>query len=159
MIEFIVAIVCVVVIFVGILQIGLLGMARTEVMVEARHEAGAMAMLDIVASPLPDYIKDWDEGPDTRPYSADDRSNPGDVYAVATRIAAYADPSQINAVLPDNIITRVESNPEFEIGVGLLKGDARETVPLFPAITHLVYDEDEIRVEGEVWIPWTRGIY
>jgi len=159
MIEFIVAIVCVVVIFVGILQIGLLGMARTEVMVEARHQAGAMAMLDIIESSLPDYIKDWDEGPDTRPYSADDRSTPGDANAVATRIAAYADPSQVNAVLPDNIITRLERNPEFEIGLGLLKGDARETVPLFPAITHLVYDADEIRVEGDVWIPWTRGIY
>ena len=159
MIEFVVALVAIVVIFVSILQIGLLGLARTEVMGEARREAGSMAMLDVISSPLPDYIEDWQAGPDTRTYSADDTIDHADGYELATRIVAYADPDELNNTLPNNVISRMESSPEFEIGVGLLKGDDIETVPLFPAITHLVYDADEIRVEGEVWIPWTRGIY
>lgn len=159
MIEFIVALVAIVVIFVSILQIGLLGIARTEVMEEARREAGAQAVLPIVSSPLPEYIRDWDAGPDTRTYSADDEIDYGNIFDIPARIVVHARPNDLAALLPDNDVSRMNADPEFEIGVGLLKGDDREDVPLFPAITHLVYDEDEIRVEGEVWIPWLTGIY
>ena len=92
-------------------------------------------------------------------YSADDVGIPGEPFYLSERIIAHGHPVDLNAQIVDNPISRMADTPDPQVEFGLLRGYDTRVVPLFPAITHLVYNHDEITLRNEVWIPWTRGIY
>lgn len=159
MIEFVIALVCIVVVFAGLLQIGILGVTRTEVLIEARRKAGAAVMQDIILAPLPEFIEDWAPGGDLRTYSADDLVIPGNPSDFSVRVVSRAYPVELNTLLPNNPASTMANTPAPQIGFGFTSGDATETVPLIPAVRNLLYRSDEILLHEEVWLPWTKGIY
>ncbi len=163
MIEVMVGLVALIVLIAGLLQVASLTRARTDAMVAARDEAGGLAMLDAPISELPDYIYQIDAGPDGRTYSYDDETstaNPAAFDAVIVdQAVSEADEWEVLEALPTSPFADLHGSLAPAGAFGLLKGDASETVTLLPAVRSLLYRADEIDVECDVWMTWTRGIY
>ncbi|MBN1669997.1 MAG: hypothetical protein JXR37_03125 [Kiritimatiellae bacterium] len=162
MIEFVVAIVAIVVLFAGLLQICRLCALHTETMTESRAEAGAYAMSDtyVLEGRGPDYIQDWKRGADRKRYSRDDRSSPADPSRVAKEIVAHAHPGDLAARLGMNEISALRASKYPVNEYMLVRGyGSRSAIDLVPVIRRLVYADDSVDVECETWLAWTRGIY
>lgn len=159
LIEFVVALVCILALFAGLLQMGLLGIAQTQTMKEARRGAGQQAMRDTPLAPLPDYIQDWEPGPDGKTYSADDEIIDGDTGSFNARVLAHAHPLELDTVRPGNVISTMSGSASPHGSFGLVQGNDQRTVDLLPAVQHLIYGHETITIRSEVWLGWTQGIY
>jgi len=163
LIEVIVGLVVVLVLTAGLLQLASLTKIHTDVFVNARGQAGDAAMQDAPISPIPSYILDVSEGPDEKTYSRDDTFSSANPEAfrqtiVNTSVSDPAEWSVLNS-LPYSPISELHDTQYPQSEFGLLQGSASETVPLLPAVRHLLYRADEIEVECNVWMTWTKGIY
>lgn len=167
LVEFLVGIIAVLVLFAGLLQLSSLNKTHTDTMVAARREAGERAMLnlgnqmDILTNP--DYILDWEEGPDTSRHSHDDVSTSADPSLFQNEIMdnAVADPAHWNILdqLPGNDLSALRNSLTPSAEFGLVRGHDEETIALLPAVQHLLYSASSINVETEVWMTWTQGMY
>ena len=163
MVEFIVALISVITIFAVMVQLAAFGRAQTDTMVNARRTAGLRSLLEPPAQTSADYIQDWDPGDDESRHTADDfyrRANPAAFQSdiLDRTVASPADWAVLDAV-PDNPISglRGASNPSARFG--LVNGTDSETIPLLPAVRHLIYRSDRITIESDVWMASTTGIY
>jgi len=167
-VEFLVGLVAVLVLFAALLQMASLNKAHTDTMVEARRQAGELAMLqlgpglEIMSDP--DYILNWQEGPDGKRHTRDDRfssASPAAFNAVIVDLAApNAEGWTIIDSVPDNRLTGLHNDPDPVAGFGLVRGHhSVSDVPLLPAVQSLLYRAESIDVESEVWLTWTKGIY
>lgn len=159
MVEFVVALVAIIVLVAGLLQFGRLSAAHTATMSEARREAGAYAIIPAQIFSSPDYILDRTVGPDGYAYSKDDSHTdalPGNLY---NQLIGYADPDMLSARLPGNAVSSLYGQPFPQLEFGLTYGSDTEDVPLLPVIRNLVYNATSIEVKSEVWMVWTHGIY
>lgn len=163
MIELTVALVVILAITAGMLQIASLGRARTETMVRARREAGAAALAHLVPLSAPRYILDWSPGPDGKRLTADDRPIADTSERFDRRIMDFAADDDdawgvldraSRASLPD-----LRGHPNPVAAFGLVRGYDRQTVPLRSAVQHLLYRATDIEIESEVWLTHTRNIY
>jgi len=159
LVEFVVALVAILVLFAGVLQIGLLTSTRTQTMIDAREEAGQNAIAPLSVSPVPDYIENWQAGSDTRRYSADDVFTTANAADFSGQLVTYGHPEDLQSWVPANLVSPLYQNPNPVSMFGLVSGDASETVPLLPAVTHLLYAADSIKIYSEVWLGWSQGIY
>lgn len=163
MIEFVVGLIAVMVLFAGLIQIASLTKVDTDVMVSARREAAERAMSDPTMLSTADFIDDVLEGDDDARYSADDdhtTTSPDDflAYIVDPSASSEAEWDIIDDV-PDNNFTLIRSSAAPAYELGMVHGDASDTVPLISAVQKLIYDDDAIDIESTVWMPWLRGIY
>ncbi len=151
-VELVVALVAVMVLFAGLLQIGLLANAHTKVMTEARRLAGRNAIEGGVGGMAPQYIVNWDDGADGVSYSMDDRRLGGSaaLFALMAGERAARGFSLANAVGP-NALSDLAPYPDTVLS-GFQGGRSRATVPLLPVIRHLVYSADSIELCSEVWM-------
>lgn len=163
MVEIVVGLLAMVVLIAGLLQISSLTRAQTDAMAAARQEVGTLLFGEHPVSALPDYIAAIGPGPDNRSYSYDDTSTSADPAAFQHVIMDQAvhDPADWDVLdtVPDNAFSALHDAAAPVNEFGLLKGDASETVSLIPAVRGLLYRADEIEVECDVWMTWTRGIY
>jgi hypothetical protein len=158
-VEFIVALVVVLVLFAGVLQIGQLGLAHTRTLTEARRKAAVEAMGAMPTLAGPDYIRDVTVGPDGRAYSRDDEHTGGDVGAFQDRIVRYGHPDELDLRVAGNRVTALSRSAMPRQGFGLVRGEGEEVVPLLPAVQNLIYRQKEIELKGEAWLTWLGGIY
>lgn len=163
LIEVIVGLVVVLVLVAGLLQLASLTKTHTDVFVSAREEAGDAAMQEAPFSQFPSYIRDVTTGPDEKTYSSDDEftianSEIFNQSVVEMSASNSADWALLDSV-SDNPVSGLHDTQFPQNEFGLLYGEASETVPLIPAVRHLIYGADEIEVKSEVWMTWTRGIY
>lgn len=163
MLEFIVGLVAVLALFAGLLQIASLTKAQTDTMVTARRNAAALAMMDPSLLTAPDYIETITVGDDGSSYSVDDEREIADPSAftavtVVPSAASAADWALIDAV-PGNQFSALKSSAVPMVELQMVDGSDRRTIPVLPAVQHLLYDADTITVESRVWMPWLRGIY
>ncbi|MDP6525870.1 MAG: pilus assembly protein [Kiritimatiellia bacterium] len=163
MIEFVIGLVAVMVLLAGLLQIASLTKAETDTMIDARREAAEKAMSDPSLLGTADFVGDVLVGGDESKYSADDihttvSSDEFVAYIVEPSGSSAAEWAIIDSV-PSNSFSAIRSSsvPTYELG--MVKGDANDSVPLISAVQKLIYDDDSIEVESEVWMPWLRGIY
>lgn len=159
MAELVIALVVLMVLVAGILQVGTLGIRHTRVVNESRREAARLAMGDAAPLASPRFMADRTEGDDATRYSRDDEYTPGDVNAFLAGIAAYADPDDLGRHRPDNPVSAMAGSPYPHLMFGLVEGRQEDSVPLWPIVRHLLYGADEVEVRGETWLIWTRGIY
>lgn len=159
LVEFVVALVCILALFAGLVQIGLLTAARTRTMIDARQEAGQNALMSQLIGSAPAYIEDWQPGPDTRTYSADDSHSTANATDFSSHLVIYGHPDDLQAWVPANSISPLYQDPSPVSMFGLVSGSASEIVELLPAVTHLLYAADEIKIHSEVWLGWSQGIY
>ena len=167
MVEFIVGLVAVMALLAGLLQVASLGKAHTDSMVEARREAADLAMMDLgdgtVVLSDPDYIQEWNVGPDGRHHSRDDtwtEANAGEFNErIVDRAAADPEGWSILGDVPNNPIGQLHGNWDAVAALGLVHGHDERPVPLLPAVRSLLYRADSVDVECDVWLTWTKGIY
>mgnify|MGYP001587526695 CR=1 FL=1 len=159
MVEFVVAIVAIIVLAAGLLQFAHLSAAHTVTAYEARREAGAYALMATAPFSSPDYILDRTVGADGAAYSRDD----GHIGALpgifSAQVVDFADPAALGSRLPGNAISGLYGDPFPHLEFGMTHGSATKHVPLLPVIRSLVYKAPEIELESEVWMIWTHGIY
>ena len=160
--EFAVTIVAMLVVVAGLLQIGLLSRAHTQVMQDARTEAGLQAFTAAYTLPLPGprYILDWTPGPDGRTYSRDDEPNTTAPDAISAGVVQYAHPADLARQVPDNQLSPMQASLNVLPAFALVHGHKEsDSIPLYPVVRRLLYNRDSITVEGDAWLVWTGGIY
>ena len=162
LIEMTVALVALMVVVAGLIQIARLGRVKIDTLNEARAGAAGMMMGDNYVSvpPHSHYLADWTRGDDNSAYSADDEMVGAGTEEVRQIILAKARPSFLATQVPGNpLSTAMFSDPmadEFRIVHGNAKS---EPVVLLPIVRHLLYGRDQIRLESDVYMVWTKGIY
>ncbi len=158
LVEFAVALIAVMVLLAGLIQIGQLSRARTATLIAARRNAAVLA-LGASAPPagaVP-VISSWMPGPDGRRYTHDDFAvGASNAMALPRLLAGMARLGSVPQA-PPNAISRMAASGAAEFG--LVRGDAADTVPTLPVIRNLVYPRPEIELESEVWLTWTEGLY
>jgi len=151
-VELVVALVAVLVLFAGLLQIGLLADAHTAVMTEARRKAGMNAIAGGIGGVAPEYISRWDNGPDRVSYSMDDRCVRGSPALFALLAGEHvAHGMQLQRTVGANAVSSLAPYPETVLS-GFQSGRSSTVVPLLPVIRHLVYAQDSIGLQSEVWM-------
>jgi hypothetical protein len=163
MVEVIVGLVALIVLAAGIIQVASLTRAQTDAMVQAREAAGASAFSDVPISVYPEYIHEIEEGADERTYSNDDTFTDADASAfnstIVNELVTGQNEWDVMDELPNSHFSSLRDALTPSTEFGLLRGDASVTVQLLPAVRSLLYRADEIEVECDVWMTWTRGIY
>lgn len=159
MAELIIALVVVMVLAAGIIQLGTLGIRHTQVMGEARRIAAVQAMSDLSPFAGPNYIADRTPGADVTRYSRDDGYTAGDINAFQSKILAYAHPADLNGRVGNNVVSVTANSPFPHFMFGMAEGQATETVPLWPVVRRLLYNAASVDVAGDAWLIWTKGIY
>ncbi|MDE0840320.1 MAG: hypothetical protein OSB41_14880 [Kiritimatiellae bacterium] len=163
MVEFLIALVAIVALFAGLLQVMTLSTTQTEVMNTARQEAGRRAISSAIVLDTPDYIQEWSAGNDDSSYSVDDEFTHANESAfLMTIVDSAAERSSDWNVLGQasgNEISILRFSPSTATRLGLVQGTDSQTVPLLPAVKHLIYDANDIDIEATVWMPRTTGIY
>lgn len=162
-IEMVVGIVALLLVFAGLVQLGLFSHARTQMMMEAREQAAVYASSDGgVSDSLPRYIYDWDRGRDERRHSADDEPILSAYSAQGTRdrILGPARPDEVGAVLgdPANELTRAYAVDEVLRSFHLVGASERsDRIPVMPVVRKLLMGSgaDSFVVTGEAWLVWT----
>jgi len=157
----VVALVGIIVLLAGLIQIGLLTYAHTETMIAARHEAAEAAMADSYPGITDNqYIYDWFVGTDGKHYTHDD------VTSVSTNdpshiqdIVATAHPDELSTFVPDNAFSRMQGAAFPVEELFLVHGHDSKVVATFPVIRTLIYRRPTISTESDAWLTWTGGIY
>lgn len=156
--EFIVALVAIIIVFAGLLQVGLLAKIHTDIMTEARREAGRNALNPVLGGPQHRYISEWRNGPDEVNYSADDEFESGSILLFNAEVIDRARPLELISWIGDSDVSRVHYEP-FWLLCPLEHGQATRNVPLLPVIRHMAYAADSIDLECTVWMVTGGGIY
>ncbi len=162
-VEFIIALISILALAAGLLQLTSLMLAHTRTMVAARQEAGEASVQPIAPLSDAEFIRDWEEGSDTVPYTSDD-----DVVlssAAAQFANLFAERASTDAgwayveMSPSDQISPMRSLLAPSTLFGLVEGHDTETVPLLPAVRTLLYDAESVRVESKVWMTFCGGLY
>lgn len=157
--ELVVALVALLVLFAGIVQISFLGFLHTRMMTEARRQAGVKAMQDASSFAGPDYIAARTVGADGIRYSRDDGTDDGDVSLFQAGMVRYAQPDRLNGQCPSNAFSQLYESTFPQLQFGLVEGEAVASTNLIPVVRTLLYRADTIDVVGKAWLIWTKGIY
>lgn len=161
LVEMVAGLVAILVVFAGLVQIGRLGRAHTQAMMDARAEAGTFAASDqyVMQSPAPQYLYNWSEGGDDRRHSRDDRPLFALANAVRDDIMAHGRPEDLATRIGENILSEAYANEAVMDSFQLVHGrEESDEIELFPVVRELLYDQPSLRMEGDVWLGWTRGL-
>lgn len=163
MIELIIGLVAVLVLVSGLLQVASLTKTHTDVMVEARRQAGRKAVNLFGGSESAEYIRDWEPGDDEKRYTRDDSFTDGSRGAFVGTIVDKAGRAQndwdIIARTANKGVSELRAGSEPTETFGLVRGYESRDVELLPAVRSLLYRAHSIDVESEVWMTWCTGIY
>lgn len=158
-VEWIVALVAILVLVSALLQIGRLGILHSATLHDAREHAGGLSLLPTPSFSGPDYIAHWSTGPDESPYSRDDTPIAGWSAGFEAGVVQPAHPDVLAIHRPGNPISALAGNPFPQMNFGLIQAQRTATNATLPVVRNLIYDAASIEVQGEAWATWTRGIY
>lgn len=161
MVELTVALIVIMMLLAGLIQIGQITGAHTRTMIAARAEAAEGAMAETYSQPLDTrYVFAWMEGPDHKRYTRDD------VPFIATNtvddtrtIVAMARPDELKTCVPNNALSTLGVSADTMDEFFLVHGYNSESCPTLPVIRSLAYGRESISVESDVWLVWTEEIY
>jgi len=162
-VEFLIAIVTVLAVGAGLLQIVALSNAQLDMLYTARARAAHDAMSDARPMSDPDYIRFWDAGPDQIAYTRDDTKDAANASSFKQTIVDKAVPTagdwyRLEALKKDEIADVHASPMPYKL-FGLVGDTETTNVDLIPAVRDLLYNADKIKIEGRVWSAWPRKIY
>jgi len=166
LVEFTVAMISILVLTAGLLQMSTLAAKRAEVMVNARRDAALRASADMgndvdVISDA-EYIRDWYPGSDNAQYTYDDVLTHGDQIAFEMTLVDKSAPDTTGwetITKTQSRIGRLRATPQPVTCFGLVKGSDRKNVEIIPAVRDLLYKADSLTVRADVYMTWRKGIY
>lgn len=160
MIEFTIALVAIMAVFIGMIILNKMESARVSTMIKARGTAGARALDPIYHGAIDaQFISDWQAGADNSAYTHDDQPIPdGTAIALVGNITANSGLGSIAA--PSNNLSKLQSFPDIS-AFYLIKGSESEAVDLqgIPGARRLFGDEHAVSVRSDAWLAWAGGIY
>ena len=166
MVEFVIAIVGVLVVAAGILLLAELHRADTDTAVEATAEAIDDSMGSAIASSFTP-VDDWREGRDAMRHTKDDRPDRGSFSGVRARVARRTAPDGDWSGLArlDGSGARYDDIRQFSDGAmdsatfRFHRGASQQTVEPLPVLRRLLGLPDAMTLRNETWMPSTGGLY
>ena len=158
-VELVVALVVILVLVAGIIQVSWLGIHHSRAMGEARRLAGVKSMLDVSSFEGPRFIEACTVGDDGIALSRDDGATAEDPAVFTSGIVRYSHPTDINVIRPDNPVSVMAGSDLPQAMFGLVQGEKKDMIELMPIIRQLIYRADSVEVRGSAWMTWTKGIY
>lgn len=159
--EFVAALVIVVILVAALLQIAALSRERLRALQAARARVASMALADEyqTPSPGPGLLSGWMEGPDGRPMSADDRAMGATPTRLREDVLALAAPGDLLPMVPGNPVSRAAMEDPMVDSFHLIRANERgDPVMLMPIVRHLLYRADEVAVEADATGVWLKGV-
>ncbi len=157
MVEFVIAILAVVIIVAGFFQLMEIVGARGDIFRSIRGEAGKKALSPGRLLERPDYIREWREGEDGFRHTADDESERG---SIATTLGAgVVDHSVANPGDWPYLDGAVNSDlAELRGGLsaaalGFVREKETEKIYLMPAMRNWIVGKEYVLVGSELWMP------
>ena len=157
MVEFVVAILAVVIVVTGFLQFLDIAGMRGKIVNEIRGETGKQALSTSNLADRPDYIKEWREGNDEMRHTADDEKSLGSIsVTLGNDIVERSVRNPADWAVLENAVNT--SIPELRGGLsanalGFIHGREREEVELLPAMRDWFIGKDTITVGEDLWMP------
>lgn len=159
LVEFVVALVCILVLVAGVIQISVIGLRHSRLMSEARQEAGRKAMMDSSSFSSPQFVLACTVGNDGIAYSVDDDRTVGDPSTVSVGLAGHARSADLDGVRPHNPVSAVAESEIPQYLFGFVQGEKHDSVDLIPIVRELIYRKDAVDLKASVWMTWTKGLY
>lgn len=162
MIELVAAIICILVVVTGLLQLILLGTADTNTMVEATARAAERASSSLVLAESPDNIADWDVGQDEMQQTKDDEPVSGSLMPVQVNIAGATAPNGDWGAVDGarhNDIAMLNHGAIPSTTLGMVRGEASEDVEVIPAAKAFFGLRDPMEIRNKVWMTATGALY
>ena len=161
LVEMVVGLVAMMLLLVGLLQIGRLAVAHTGAMMRARERADARARAEhyLQTTPQPLYIYDWHPGRDGVRYTQHDVPVPGLHSPIRRDVLSVARTDEIESYLGPGPLQAIEESERISDGLMMVQGRARsESVPIYPLMRRLVVRDEVLSMQHSVWMPWIRGV-
>ncbi len=162
MVELVAALVCILVVLAGLLQIVLLSTADTDTLVEASARAASRAASPLaLAASLP-VIENWTPGRDGLEQTRDDVAQRGSLArvqgVVASPTAPGGDWSAVEAARHGRL-AELHHGLLPSTTFGLVRGNASRTVEVLPVAHALFGLRSPMEIENEVWMSTLGGLY
>lgn len=165
MVEFIVAVVLIMLVVGGILAVASLQRADAKSMLDASKEA----IEDSMGNSIPKNfspIRDWDEGLDGYEQTKDDKAKDGSFSRVRGSITGHVAPNgdwsafdrEDGKSVTYGDIKQLDTSAGAS-AIGMVDGKASETAEIPPVIQRSLGAPNEVQVENHVWMPKTEGLY
>ncbi len=157
MVEFVVAILAIVIIIAGFFQLMEIVGARGKILRSIRGETGKKALSPGLLIDRPDYISDWNEGEDEIRHTADDKAESGSISV--TLGAGVVEHSVNNAGDWTYLDGTVNSDLASLRGglsataLGLVHEKETEKIYLMPAMRDWIIGKEYVIVGSELWMP------
>lgn len=159
LVELVVALVVILVLVAGLIQICSMGVSHSQLMTAARREAGSKAMSETSSFAGPQYIANCTLGPDGIAFSRDDGVIFGNAAGMQLGIVDYANPDELNLRREDNPVSVIANSAFPQELFGLVDGEASTKITLIPVVRSLIYQNETVDLKGKAWMTWTKGIY
>ncbi len=157
MVEFVIAILAVVIIVAGFFQLMEIVGERGNILRSIRGETGKKALSPGLLLDRPDYIREWKEGDDEFRHTADDESVNGSISVtlgagvVEHSVSDSGDWSYLdNAVNSDLASLRGGLSAT---ALGLVHEKESEKIYLMPAMRNWIIGKEYVLVGSELWMP------
>jgi len=161
-VEFAIGLVCLLILIAALVQLGAIARRDLRNILDARARAGSAALSDVYLAPIspgPRFIRDWTDGPDRSPYTADDVplfSNPA---LVSDEIIARGRPDSLASFSPQNPFSPLSDPAAVIPGMAFVRGSSTRTVlPLLPIARRLFFGRDSLELDADVYLIWTKGL-
>lgn len=157
----------------GLILILLLLVGSTEFMTVAnkhndltsviRSQAGLRALAPVLIEDTPPYIVNWQPGTDGQRYTADDVSTLGSPVTIS-RVASYsvANASDWNAVgtlAQPSSLEQLQQDPPPLAALGFVNSSMSVSLPVSAIAQDLFYNQPEILVQEQIWLPNVNELY
>ena len=157
MVEFVIAILVVVIIVAGFFQLMEITGARGDILRSIRSEAGKKALSPGLLLARPDYITDWNEEDDEARHTADDEAvHSSAAVSLGAGVVSHAVSDSGDWTYLDNAV-----NSDFSslrgglsaVALGFVHEKETEKIYLMPAMRDWIIGKEYVLVGSELWMP------
>ena len=157
MVEFVVAILAIVIIIAGFFQLMEIVGTRGKILRSIRGEAGKKALSPGLLIDRPDYIRDWKEGEDELRHTADDKADTGSIsVTLGAGVVEHSVPNSGDWSYLDNAVNSDLASLRGGLSataLGLVHEKETEKVELMPAMRDWIIRKEYVLVGSELWMP------
>ena len=157
MVEFVVAILAVVIVVAGFFQLMEIVGERGAILRSIRGETGKKALSPGTLLDHPDYIREWKEGEDEFRHTADDESESGSIsVTLGSGVVAHSVRDSADWPFLDNAVNSDIASLRGGLSaaaLGLVHEKRTEKIDLMPAMRDWIIGKDHVVVGSELWMP------